>query len=144
MKKYIISLLLVFILSIIINKEDSLIVFNEENNEYGMYILEFSNYNISTNNIENNFKDIKIIWVEPYLNNLYKIKYKYYFEDISIEQNINKFKTNVIKKLNELNYKNVAINYEITGIKLNRLKVYCQEDDIINLKIDGLKYKKVE
>lgn len=144
MKKYIISLLLIFILSLIINKEDSLLVFNEENNEYGMYILESSNYNISVDNIENKFKDIKIIWLEPYFNELYKLNYKYYFEDISLKQNINKFKTSVIKKLNDLNYKTIAIDYEIMGIKINKLKVYCKEEDILNLKIDSLKYKKVE
>jgi len=144
MKKYIVSLLLIFILNIVINKEETILVFSEKENEYSMYVLEFPNYNISTNNIEKKFKDIKIIWIEPYINDLYKLNYKYYFEDISIKQNFNKFKTNLIKKLNSSNYKNLIINYEITGIKVNKMQVYCKESDILNLNIDGIKYQKNE
>jgi len=144
MKKYIVSLLLIFILNIVINKEETILVFSEKENEYSMYVLEFPNYNISTNNIEKKFKDIKIIWIEPYINGLYKLNYKYYFEDISIKQNFNKFKTNLIKKLNSSNYKNLIINYEITGIKVNKMQVYCKESDILNLNIDGIKYQKNE
>lgn len=147
MKKYIIILFSIFIFSlVIINDNELTLVFNEEDNEYSMYILELENSNISTNNIENIFKDIKIIWIEPYINTLYKDKldYRYYFEDISLKQNLNKFKNNLIKKINNLNYKNLAINYEITGIKVNKMKVYCKENDILNLNMNNINYKKDE
>lgn len=148
MKKYFVILLVILVLSLIFNtKEEVQFVFNEQDNEYSMYILEFPNQNVSTNNIENIFEDIKIIWLEPFINVLYKDKldYKiYYFEDISLKQNIVKFKNNVINKLQNSNYKQDAINYQILGIKINRMKVYCTEDDILNLKIDGIKFKKSE
>lgn len=147
MKKYIVCLLVLLLILIINKKNDAVMVFNEKNNEYSMYILEFSNQNISTNNLESVFKNIKIIWLEPVINIAYKDKlnYKYYyFEDISLKQNINKFKNNFIKKLNDNNYKLDAINYEILGIKISKMKVYCNEEDILNLKINGIKYKKSE
>jgi len=146
MKTFIIVILTIFILNTY-NKNNIEPVFNEDGYEYSMYILEFSNQNISTNNIEEIFENMKIIWVEPLINLVYKDKlnYKlYYFEDISTKENIKRFKNNFITKLQNNNYKNDAINYQILGIKINRMKVYSNEQDIINLDIEGLKYKKIE
>lgn len=146
MKKLIIVILIVLILNVY-NKNNIKFVFNEQNLEYSMYILEFPNQNVSTNNLEEIFNDMKIIWIEPSINLIYKdrLNYKlYYFEDISIKENINRFKNNFITKLQNNNYKNDVINYQILGIKINRMKVYSNEQAILNLNIDGLKYKKVE
>jgi len=149
MKKYIIGFLVIF-LGFVLNlnlKENNIMVFNEYNNEYGMYVLEFPNYNISTNNLENKFRDIKIIWLEPYVNILYKEKlgYKrYYFEEISLSENINRFKSYYITKLNNYNYNLDAINYQISGIKIIRMKIYSNEDNIKKLNIEGIRFQKVE
>lgn len=129
------------------NKNNIEPVFNEDNHEYSMYILEFPNQNISTNNIDNIFVNMKIIWLKPSINLLYKDKlnYKiYYFEDVSIKENINRFKANFITKLENNNYKSDAINYKILGIKISKMQVYSNEEDIMNLNIEGLKYKKIE
>ena len=148
MKKYIIGLLTIIGLSFFINKNDEAVpVFNEQSTEYAMYILIFPNQNVSTNNLENIFKDIQIIWLEPSINVLYKerLNYKqYYFEDISLKENINRFKNNFLTKLQDNNYKLDAINLQISGIKINRMKVYSNEENIKNLKIDGMKYEKIE
>ena len=148
MKKYIIGLLTIIGLSFFINKNDEAVpVFNEQSTEYAMYILIFPNQNVSTNNLENIFKDIQIIWLEPSINVLYKerLNYKqYYFEDIFLKENINRFKNNFLTKLQDNNYKLDAINLQISGIKINRMKVYSNEENIKNLKIDGMKYEKIE
>lgn len=148
MKKYIIGLLTIIGLSFFINKNDEAVpVFNEQSTEYAMYILKFPNQNVSTNNLESIFKDIQIIWLEPFVNILYKerLNYKqYHFEDISQKENINRFKTNFLAKLQDNNYKLEAINLQISGIKINRMKVYSNEENIKNLKIDGMKYEKME
>lgn len=152
MNKYIISflvMLMVIISSFILNlkQEDNIMVFNEYDNDYGMYILQFPNYNISTNNLENKFRNIKIIWLEPYINILYKDKLdykKYYFEDISLKENINRFKNYFLTKLKDNNFNIEAINYQISGIKISKMKIYASEEDINKLNIEGIKFKKVE
>ena len=142
MKKIVLLLLSCF-LYIGLKKENVTMVFNDGNNEYSMYILEFPNLNISTNNIQKIFENIKIIWIEPYVNLLYKDKLnykKYYFEEISLKENINKFIKYYKNLLNNNNYNIDAINIDITGLKIIKMQVYCKEQDIINLNIDGLKY----
>jgi len=146
MKKYIISLLIIFLFSLTIDKkEQTMLVFNETW-EHAIYILEFPNQNVSTNNIKL-FDNVKIIWIKPYINNIYKNKlnYKvYYFEDISQEENINKFKNQFIDLLYINGYRTDAMNYKVSGIKIEKMKVYCNEDDIRNINIENIKYKMVE
>lgn len=144
MKKYIIVLIL-FLIILNFNNNEQMVV-QMENSEYAMYILEFPNLNISTNNI-NKFENIKIIWIKPYINKIYKDKIKYnvyYFEDISLNSNINKFTNKFIDLLQKNGYINDALNYKISGIRINKMKVYCNETTLINLNIEGMKYKKEE
>jgi len=146
MKKYIISLLIIFLLSLFINNEETKLVFNDIEEEYSMYILQFPNLNMSTNNI-NLFKNIKIIWIKPYINNIYinKLNYKvYYFEDISLDENIAKFKNQFIDLLYINGYRNDAMNFKISGIKIEKMKVYCKEEDIKSINVENIKYKRVE
>ena len=148
MKKYIIGLLSIIVLNLCINKNNDILpVFNEQSNEYGMYILTFPNKNISTNNMENIFKDIQIVWLEPVVNVLYKerLNYKqYHFENISLKENINRFQKQFLTQLQNNNYKLDAINLQISGVKINRMKIYSNEESIKNLNIEGLKYEKIE
>ena len=51
MKRYIVSLLIILFISLIINKKQDIMLLFNETSEYAMYILEFPNYNVSTNNI---------------------------------------------------------------------------------------------
>ena len=146
MKRYIVSLLIILFISLIINKKENILLVFDETSEYAMYILEFPNQNISTNNIDL-FNNIKIIWIKPYINNLYKSKlnYKvYYFEDVSLKENVNKFKNQYINLLYIKGYKQDALNLKISGIKIEKMKVYCEEKDIENINIDNMQIKRVE
>ena len=72
-----------------------------------------------------------------------RLNYKqYYFEDVSLKENIARFKNSVITKLQNNNYKLDAIKMQISGIKIKKMKVYSNENNIQNLKIDGMEYKK--
>lgn len=142
MKKIIV---LILISLFIFNLKDEKVqtVFNEET-EYSLYILTFPNKNISTENFINYFNNLKVIWIKPYMDNIYKkkmIKYSVYnFDSISIKSNINKFKNNFIKKLEENNYKKYALNYRIEGIKIEEIMVYCSNKQIdkINNQIENV------
>lgn len=127
MKKFI---LFVFFLLFINNP--SMPVFNEIKLESNTYILEFPNQNISTNNFDLYFNDINVIWIEPYINDLYKIKKIYQFKDIQT------FKNDVINELIKSNYKNESINLNISGIIIKKIKVNCDLDKIKKLNIENI------
>ena len=127
MKKFI---LFVFFLLFINNT--SMPVFNEIKLESNTYILEFPNQNISTNNFNLYFNDINVVWVEPYINDLYKIKKRYKFKDVQT------FKNDVISELINKNYKNESINFNISGIIIKKIKVNCDLDKIKNLNIENI------
>jgi len=108
-----------------------------------LYILEFPNKNISTENFLDYFNNIKVIYIKPYLNNSYKKliqNYVYNFDLISTKSNINKFKNNFIKKLEDNNFRKEAINYKIEGIKIKEIMIYCsnQQIDILNNLIENV------
>ena len=128
--KKIILIFIIFIFIYLINvKEEVTPTFSEINSDYNFYILEFDN-NISTNNFDEYFKNINVIWLEPYISPLYKqIKTRYQFKDI------NKFKEEFINLLIKKGYRSNAINLKISGVKIKKIKVYCSKSDIQNLKI---------
>ena len=127
MKKFI---LFVFFLLFINNPP--MPVFNEIKLESNTYILEFPNQNISTNNFDLYFNDINVVWIEPYINDLYKIKKRYQFKDIQT------FKNDVINELIKSNYKNESINLNISGIIIKKIKVNCDLDKIKKLNIENI------
>ena len=127
MKKFI---LFVFFLLFINNP--SMPVFNEIKLESNTYILEFPNQNISTNNFDLYFSDINVVWMEPFINDLYKIKKRYQFKDIET------FKKNVINELTNNNYKKEALNLNISGIIIKKMKVNCDLEQINSLNIENI------
>ena len=147
MKKYIFFLLIILILSILLKQEQIVSVISYDDYEYSMYILEFPNKNLSTNNLEDYFNDIQIVYVTPYVNELYKSKIKYnqyFFEPISLKENINRFITSYLNHLNNFGYQKDALDYRINGIKIDRIKVYSKESDIKKINIENIKYRKIE
>lgn len=142
--KKIILLILVSFLFLNLENETTKSVFNEEEIEYSLYILKFPNKNISTENFSNYFNSLKVIWIKPYMEYSYKndmSKYSVYnFDMTSIKSNINKFKNNFIKKLDEKNYKKYALNYKIEGIKIEEMMIYCSNNqiEIINNQIENV------
>lgn len=126
------KILLVFIVFMCVKSslENTKLVFNEDNN---LYQITFVN-SLSTNNFLDFFNNSKVIWIKPRINILYKdklVKYnKYYFKDISNEKNINNFKKEYINYLNKLGYKNEALNLNTSGIMIDKIKVYLDDDEL--------------
>ena len=115
-------------------KEDKIITAFNENEEYSFYILEFLNKNISTNNFDKYFSNLNVIWIEPYINELYadRIKKRYQFD------NLNKFKSKYLEILIDNGYRNEAINLKLEGIKIKKIKLYASNKIVENLKIENM------
>ena len=132
MKKILILAICIFLL---LNfKEDKIITAFNENEEYSFYILEFLNKNISTNNFDKYFSNLNVIWIEPYINELYadRIKKRYQFD------NLNKFKSKYLEILIDNGYRNEAINLKVEGIKIKKIKLYASNKIVENLKIENM------
>ncbi len=132
MKKILILAICIFLL---LNfKEDKIITAFNENEEYSFYILEFLNKNISTNNFDKYFSNLNVIWIEPYINELYadRIKKRYQFD------NLNKFKSKYLEILIDNGYRNEAINLKLEGIKIKKIKLYASNKIVENLKIENM------
>ena len=69
-------------------------------------------------------------WVEP----LYFNSYKYYFEDVVLKENIRRFISNYVSKVDRMK----AIDAHISGIKIGKMMVYSSKEKIKSLNIDGL------
>lgn len=144
MKKIFLFIIGMYIVISLSKSDNTKMVFNETNSPYSNFIINFQNNNISTNNIDNYFYDIKIVWIEPYINNLYKEKFKgytkYEFDYISNKKNIEKFINAYNKKLEIYGFKQDILKYKIDGIKIKRMMIYCSLNELNTLKqkIDGL------
>lgn len=131
-----------------ISKEDLATTFSDTETSYSMYILTFPNKNISTNNFEDYFNNFKVVWIEPYINDLYKTilqNYKVYqFEDISVKSNINRFKNNYVAVLENSGYRSESLKYKIDGVIIERTMIYCTDKDIERIinKIENVQVEK--
>ncbi len=128
MKKII--LLIIFIFLFNLNYSENIVTTFKENNLNNFYILEFPNNNLSTNNFLNYFSDVQVIWIE--FNTKYDIKKRYVYKDID------EVKNKYIDELNKNNYKMDAINMFVSGIVINKIKVYSNINKINNLNIENM------
>lgn len=135
MKKIIIMLLFLLLIKNSFNDTNS--VFLEKIEYSNLYEITCLN-NISTNNFLNYFNDIKIIWIKPKINILYKNKMlrfnKYYFKEISNEKNIENFKNEYISYINKIGYKSDSLKLKTSGIMIEKIKVYLSEEKLIYIK----------
>jgi len=126
-----IILIIIVMMLFFVNKEEKVIsTFNESDINYSMYLLSFPNKNISTNNFDQYFNNLKVIYIESSINNQ---KNKYSFDTSSVKNNINKYKNNIIKHLNNSGDKKIALNYKINGIVIDEALIYCTDKDILFL-----------
>lgn len=128
MKKII--LLIIFIFLFNLNYSEKIVTTFKENNLNNFYILEFPNNNLSTNNFLNYFSDVQVIWIE--FNTKYDIKKRYVYKDID------EVKNKYIDELNKNNYKMDAINMFVSGIVINKIKVYSNINKINSLNIENM------
>lgn len=116
--------------------------------EYSLYTLTFKNQNVSTNNFNNYFQNKNVVWIEPYISNLYSREmnsYKVYkFDYLSTQGNINRFLASFIKKLEQNNFKSQALKIRIDGLLLQRAMIYSNDEEIeeIKNKIENLEIEK--
>lgn len=128
MKKIIILIIFIFLFNL--NYSENIMTTFKENNLNNFYILEFPNNNLSTNNFSNYFDDIQVIWIE--FNTKYNVKKRYVYKDIVDVKN------KYIEELNKNNYKVDAINMFVSGIVINKIKVYSNINKINSLNIENM------
>ena len=110
-------------------------VFYENSSNY--ILIDIQKCDINTINFNDYFNEIKVIKIYPNIDKLYenKVEYlkEYSFNNIyTNKENINKFKELYINELNKRGY-NVT-NFIINGIKINKVKVYLENNDYSLLK----------
>ena len=141
MRKILVLIILIIICtfySLIITKSDNAkTVFNENLNNYDIYVLDISNNNISTNTLANYFDNIKILEIYPYINPIYKKiinMSSYSFNTIlSNKKNISNFTTKYLYLLKKNTLNEELTKYSLNGIKINKVKIYASNNDINNL-----------
>lgn len=135
MKKILFISCLIFLLLFNDNKTE--FVFNETLEYSNLYEITFIN-NLSTNNFLNYFNDIKVIWIKPKINILFENKLKkynkYYFKEITNDKNIENFKKEYINYITDLGYRNEAVKYNVSGIMIEKVKVYVNDEQLNYIK----------
>ncbi len=133
MKKLLLTFTICFFVMFSFKEEKTMTTFNEDT-AYSFYTLEFPLKNISTNNFNDYFKNIDVISIEPYINKLYQnqIKQQYQFT------NIDKFKEDYLKVLENNGYRSEAVKLKIEGIKIKKIKVYSSNRDLARLNIEKM------
>ena len=130
----IIIIVCVFCRLIIIKSDRVMPTFNENVNNYDVYILDLSKENINTSNIMNYFDNIKIIEIYPYINPIYKKLINlssYSFNTIlSNKKNISLFINDYLTQIENNSLKDEMVKYKVNGIKVNKIKVYASSKEI--------------
>lgn len=133
MKKILLTFTICFFVIFNFKEEKTMPVFNEDN-IYSVYTLEFPLKNISTNNFNDYFKNFDVISIEPYINTLYQSQIKQQYQFI----NIDKFKEDYLKILENSGYRSEAVKLKIEGIKIKKIKVYSSNRDLARVKIEKM------
>ena len=136
MKNLLLFLLLIWLLY---PQENVQTVFYEDE-DYGIYEIYFEKGELNTNNILNRFKDIQVLTIYPYINPIYSEKIKLKSYSFQNDFDIEKFKNKYIKELEESGFKNEAVNINLEGISLVKVKVYSKESI---LQENNFIYKKI-
>lgn len=135
--------LIVFIvfcsISLINNNDSAKTVFNKlDEYYYDVYIVDVSNENINTKNIFDYFDGVTILKIYPNNNPIYS-KFinidEYEFDNIlSQKKNISNFVSIYNNKLKENALIKEVESFNISGIKINKLKVYTSTEQIDKVK----------
>ncbi len=133
MKKILLTFTICFFVTFNFKEEKTMPVFNEDN-IYSVYTLEFPLKNISTNNFNDYFKNFDVISIEPYINTLYQSQIKQQYQFI----NIDKFKEDYLKILENSGYRSEAVKLKIEGIKIKKIKVYSSNRDLARVNIEKM------
>lgn len=131
---------IVFCSITLVNSNDSTkTVFNKlDEYYYDTYIIDVSNENINTKNIFDYFDGVTILKIYPNNNPIYS-KFinidEYEFDNIlSQKKNISNFVSIYNNKLNDNALIKEVESFNISGIKINKLKVYTSTEQIDKVK----------
>ena len=131
---------IVFCSITLVNSNDSTkTVFNKlDEYYYDTYIIDVSNENINTKNIFDYFDGVTILKIYPNNNPIYS-KFinidEYEFDNIlSQKKNISNFVSMYNNKLNDNALIKEIESFNISGIKINKLKVYTSTEQIDKVK----------
>lgn len=122
-------------ISLITNNDSAKTVFNKlDEYYYDIYMVDVSNENINTKNIFDYFDEITILKIYPNNNPIYS-KFinmeEYEFDSIvSEKKNISNFVNTYNNKLKENALIKEVESFNVSGIKINRLKIYASVEQI--------------
>lgn len=95
---------------------------------YGIYLLEFDDNYINTNNINKIFDGIMILEIYPNNNKIYEYKMpKKYFINSSNYNDIVKFKNKYVQLLKLNGFNNQINSINIYGIQISKVKIYVSD-----------------
>lgn len=147
--KKILLIVLILGLLLFVPKDDIVPVFKEVDVGTNQYEIVFTNRELTTKNFIEYFNNYKVISIHPYINPLYKEKatniYKYTFDYTNISSNLNKFEQRYITFLEQKGYKQESIKIRLNGIVIEKVVLYSEEKDVLDLKVHfpKLQYKKI-
>jgi len=150
MKKVFVLYVLLFLIIFIFPHDRVEYAFKENTQGYYKYEISFENKEISTWNFEEYFKDYKILTIYPAISEVYKKRFpfiSYSFNTyLTFSKNINKLKEKYIAALEGLGYRKEALKIKTSGIFIEKIVVYSEETEIINLKhnFPKLQYRLLE
>ncbi len=99
--------------------------FNETNtNNYEQIFVEIDNLN--TDNFKDNFSNMKVLLIYPYINPVYQDK----ISMIYVYKSIDEFKQYYINKLKKLGYYTEANKYLYSPIKINGVVIYSNLEEL--------------
>lgn len=142
-KVTVLSSLIIFIvfcsITLVNNNDSTKTVFNKlDEYYYDTYMVDVSDENINTKNIFDYFDGVTILKIYPNNNPIYS-KFinidEYEFDNIlSQKKNISNFVSMYNNKLNENALIKEVESFNISGIKINKLKVYTSTEQIDKVK----------
>lgn len=137
LKKLLVALCIVISITLIMtSKKDTQLVYKEIDNskDFQLIYLLFENNNLNTNNFMNYFKNIEVIKIYPYINPVYankiKANYSYSFTKENYIYDLQKFTSIYLEKLRSLGLMKDSNKYQIKGVIINKVLVYCNLDII--------------
>lgn len=145
MKQLVLTVILLVLLLNISLKEDTQLVFNEEDG-FNFYKITLQDKILSTKKIEEYFSNVEILTLTPYVNPLYKnqiLEQSFQFDTVSISKNVFNLTNKYIYLLQKNGYVKDVIKIKLDGMYIKNMIVYCSEEMIVHLKnkIPTLQYK---
>lgn len=127
--------LTILIISTFFKMDNTVTVFNESNDNYEVYIIDFKNEYITTKNIDTIFKnDIEAVYtgISDKYNHIIDNNWYEMDKTIPFKRNIQNIEGLYKKKFGDNNLIKEKINIEINGIRLSKIRILTNKIDSYN------------